>query len=160
MAKIINMKEENKKPSFIDYLKENGTYGIYFDIDDSEPDVEDFAEWDDKKNAFVGIENKGIYKDEDGCYYTWDALIANYKDYGLTILNMWGEIIYTTEEDGLDEYLEEWLENNPEYAIEEGDDDFAKFRKREKLNYEKLNYLGREAQIYRYDGLNLKRYIK
>ena len=103
MAKIINMKEENKKPSFIDYLKENGTYGIYFDIDDSEPDVEDFAEWDDNKNAFVGIENKGIYKDEDGCYYTWDALIKNYKDYGLTILNMWGEIIYTTEEDGLDE---------------------------------------------------------
>ena len=48
--------------------------------------------------------------------------------------------------------------NNPEYAIEEGDDDFAKFRKREKLNHERLNYLGREAQIYRYDGLNLKRY--
>lgn len=148
------MKDGNKKPSFIEYVKENGCWCN----EDGYPPLEDFAEWDDKKNAFVGIENKGIYRDIEGWYYTWDALIKYYKDYGLTILNKWGEIIYTTEQDGLDEYLEEWLENNPEYAIEEGDDDFAKFRKREKLNDERLNYLGREAQIYRYDGLNLKRH--
>ncbi len=156
------MKEENKKPSFIDYMKENGTYGIYCGFDDFEPALEDFAEWDDKKNDFVGIGNKGIYRDIERCYYTWEKLIEDYSNFDsdFTILDMWGEIKYTTVQDGLNEHMEEWLEDNPEYVANEGDDEYEKLSKKNKRYEETLNYLNDNSNIYRIgtDGLTVKRY--